>query len=133
MSMKKVITCLVAACALAFSLVLCGCGPSYDEDEVRTQFLGTWTLSSIQEGGADVSADDIESMKKMNIVITATFNDDGTFNLDMMGDKVDGTFEVTDDNQIATSITTYEDMTGTIENGTLILDDGASQLLFTKE
>lgn len=134
MSMKKLLTCAIAACALAFSLVLCACGPSFDEDEVRLQFLGTWTLSSIQEGGEDVSADDIRAMKDMNITVTATFNDDGTFSMNMMGDdSLTGTFEVTDENEITTSITAYEEMKGSIDEGTLILDDGSSQLLFKKE
>ena len=133
---KRTLTWALACCLLACSLVLAGCssGPSYDEEQVKSTFVGTWTISKVYEGGTEVAADDIAYMKKLKVDVTATFNDDYTFRMDLYGDTLEGTYEVTDENEILTNISSYDNMNGYLDDdGSLVLDDGSSQIIMTKE
>lgn len=133
MKLRKTITCLLCACVFALSLALCACGPSYNEEDVRDTFLGTWALDSCVEGGAKVSEDDIAAMKNYKLETTATFAEDGSFSMDMYGDALSGSYAVTNDNEVTVTISGYVDMIGSIEEGVLTLDDGNSQLLLSKK
>ena len=78
----------VAAFAIALCFALVGCGGG-DKADPKKAVIGTWELSEL----TGASEDDMAMMKAFGLTIEATFAEDGTFELGMFVESMDGTWD----------------------------------------
>ena len=81
-----VLCCVFALCA---SLVACGGGT-----DPKAAWVGTYDLIEMNDNGTITSQDDLEMLKALGVEVNAELNSDGTAAISMMGEKLEGTWEV---------------------------------------
>lgn len=119
--MKRTVKALLAMALIAamlFALVACGGS--------KSDIVGTWKLSSMEEDGDAV---DLDSLEELGLTCTLKVKSDGTAVLDLFGDTTDLKWE--DGKMWATG---EEDFTVSykLSGNKLILEEGGEKLVFKK-
>lgn len=91
--MKKAGIIAILCCVFALSMALVGCGGGGADP--KQAFIGTWELVEMNDNGTVTSQSDLEQLKALGITITAEFNENGSASINMMGEKMEGTWEAT--------------------------------------
>lgn len=119
--MKRTVKALLAMALIAamlFALVACGGS--------KSDIVGTWKLSSMEEDGDAV---DLDSLEELGLTCTLKVKSDGTAVLDLFGDTTDLKWE--DGKMWAAG---EEDFTVSykLSGNKLILEEGGEKLVFKK-
>ena len=96
MKAKRVLVLLVAI-LMVFSLVACSKGEGGGNAVEKPSPVGTYTLSSMEEGGEEVPQDDLNMLAEMGLKVTMEVKEDGTGAIDLFGEMLEFTW---DDNYI---------------------------------
>ena len=133
--MRKTGILLSLCCALALCLALVGCGGSSGEgggnDAAKAAFAGSWDLVEITQNGEETSSEDIEMLSSLGLDVYLTLNEDGTSELVLFGESMEGTW--TAESETAGTIVIQGASTAmTIEGENLMLEEEDSSLTFKK-
>lgn len=117
-------------CTFALSLVLVGCAGGGGDNSKN--FVGEWTLTSMETGGETIAQEDIAMLEAFGMSASLTLKEDKTAVLDVFGEALKGTWE-------AKSATTAkltldgEGIEANLKDGKLSLVSGEDTLIFTKK
>ena len=115
-----------AICAMAMCALLAACGSAAASGK---DMVGYWELASGKTDGEELTADDVELMKSMDVRFILHLAEDGTATFDSFGDVEDVNWDI---NKASMS---YGGTTGSfkLSEGTLTYGDGNSnELVFKK-
>ena len=121
--LKKVVALM--ACALVACFVIAGCG----KQDFTQDFIGTWEICEMEEGGEVTSQDDLDLLRKFNLNVTLELTEDKAV-LDLFGETQEGTWEAT---ASKTGTITFEDSSADMainDEGVLELSSESSVLRF---
>lgn len=128
--MKKHLGVLLACvCAFALCLGLAACGGSGSTN--KADYAGTWSLTGLVEDGEETSQEDLDLLASMGLEVFLNLNEDGTMAFVLFGEPLDGTWDITGDNQLGITME-GETTTATVEGGTLTMEQDGSKMTFTK-
>ena len=115
---------------MVFGLSACASGGGAGGGDAKTAAVGNWELAEMT--GADVPEGGVAALKEMGMTITLEMGADGTFTMDLMGDKQSGTWEAKDGGTIAM---TADGVTvdAKLEGGKLSLTQEGMGLVFSKK
>ena len=123
--MKKLASIIAAAamaCILAFTAVACS------KSDPTEAYVGSWDLSEIT-GAEGISSDDMALMESMGLYIVLELNQDGTAVLDMVGERVSGTWSAESETE-ATITFDGAPVTATLQDGKLNFSIEGESMVF---
>lgn len=82
----------IVACAFALCLVVTACGSSKKYAE---EFVGHYQIVSMDYDGESISEDDMESLREWGLDVVMVLDEDGTGEINLMGEVSDVTWEAT--------------------------------------
>lgn len=88
--MKKAGIIAILCCAFALCAALVACGGGTDP---KAAWVGTWDLVEMNDRGTVTSQEDLEMLKALGVEVYAELNADGSASINMMGEKMEGTWE----------------------------------------
>lgn len=121
----------VAACAIALTVALTGCGGGGNSADNAANFQGNWVLTSGNVDGQEVTPEVMDEAAKLGMSIYMQFNEDGSCVLNVLGSEMQGTWEAKDATTVAL---TFEGDTADakLEGDELVLSVDGSSLKFKK-
>ena len=132
--MKKLGIIASLCCAFVLSLALFGCGSGSNGDDpeaAKAAFAGTWNLTGMTQDGQETSADDIKMLAALGLEVYLDLNDDGTAQLMLFGESMDGTWEAS--STTAGKVTLNgESVDMTIDGEQLKMEQAEASLTFEK-
>ena len=118
----------VAACAIALTVALTGCGGGGNS---AANFQGNWVLTSGNVDGQEVTPEVMDEAAKLGMSIYMQFNEDGSCVLNVLGSEMQGTWEAKDATPVA--IPFQGDTTDAkLEGDELVLSVEGNSLRFKK-
>jgi len=125
--MKKIGYIIAAACIAALCFTLVGCGGGQDNAK---NFVGKYEMTSFTQNGQNMDSY-IQAAKQMGAVITMEMDKDGNFVIDMINDKMEGTWKA---NSATECALTYQNDTikGTLNGDTLTISEDNNSMSFKK-
>lgn len=126
--MKRMLaSMLAAACTLALSFALIGCG----EADYSKNFAGDWKLCSMEDENGTTSEDEVALLEAFGMSVTLNLSEDGIASLSMMGDTLEGTWEAVSATECTVTIE-GDAITGTLTEDQLSLGYDGQYLMFEK-
>lgn len=86
----------VAACAIALTVALTGCGGGGNSADNAANFQGNWVLTSGNVDGQEVTPEIMDQAAELGMSIYMQFNEDGSCVLNVLGSEMQGTWEAKD-------------------------------------
>lgn len=118
------------AVLVALAIGLVGCG-SQEEPDYTKNFSGEWTLTSLVENGEKTTEKELKAMKSWGMTFSLTLNEDKTATLDILGEKLEGTWEPKDATT-ATVTMDNQDVDAILDGDELTLKQDDEQMTFER-
>lgn len=121
----KIIALILCALIMCGMLTACGSGGSASKG---AKMVGYWELTEATADGEELTADDIKTLKEMDLLFILHLSEDGKATFDSFGDVEEYTWDV----EKATM--TIDDVSGTLElsDDTLTYSDESNKFVFKK-
>ena len=140
---KRNLAIVLLCCVFALTLGLVGCGggsgsggnsASASADPVaqsKEAFTGSWDLTGMVSNGEEMSQENLDLLKSMNMEVYLELKDDGTANLVVFDEVMAGTWTP---KTATTADSTFENETIalTLEGDTLTMTQGDDKMTFVK-
>lgn len=123
--MKKRALTLLLALAMIVSLAACGGGNGP---------AGSYKMTKMNAAGVEMNIDDLAAMAGVDMTVTLELKDDGNFSLDMSAlgtGSVSGTW--TSSGSTVTLTAEGEDISCSLNGGTLVMEQDGQSLTFEKQ
>ncbi len=124
--MKKRALTLLLALAMIVSLAACGGGGG--------GAAGSYKMTKMNAAGVEMNIDDLAAMAGVDMTVTLELKDDGNFSLDMSAlgtGSVSGTW--TSSGSTVTLTAEGEDISCSLNGGTLVMEQDGQSLTFEKQ
>lgn len=132
MTGQRILSVLLVA-LLLLTLIGCGKGGGASKEDFSKDFVKTWNAVEITSGDSDsaVSRDLMKEMNGLGMYMTLELKGDGSFIMDMMGDKEEGKWEA----KSATEAKLHDTESGDsvdlkLEGSTLTMDLDGDRVIF---
>lgn len=128
--MKRIVSVVLASMfALMLGTALVGCGGSED---YTANFAGEYKLVEMEENGEVTPQEDLAMLEALGLTVNLNLNaEDGTAELDMMGDVMSGTWTANSATECSVTLD-GETLDGTLADNMLTISDGSSSMTFEK-
>ncbi len=103
----RIIACIL--CAFLMCGILTACSGTGGSASKGAKMVGYWELTGGTSGGEELTADDIKTLKEMDLLFILYLSEDGKATFDSFGDVEDMTWD------IENATLTVDDITGTLE------------------
>jgi len=130
---RKLLVCALAACAMTLCLALAGCGGggATNDKDAKEAFIGSWKLAGMITDGEEATAEDIAMLDAFGMSVGLNVNEDGTCELIMFGEPLDGTWEAKSATEAKFTID-GSPITATIADGKLKMDEDGYAMTFER-
>lgn len=124
MKTKRFAFVAMMACVAALCLALFGCG-----GDNKANFVGDWTLESMSDSSMTITGD---QLKSFGLEITMNVKDDGTGSLNLMGEKMDFTWEAKSATEMSVKSKDTTASTFNLADGKLTGELESQKIVFAK-
>lgn len=130
---KKILALLACVTALCVSLALVGCGGGGggEAKDPSANFVGTWTLTGMEENGEAMSQDDLDLMASMGLSCDLVLNEDKSGQLVIFGEGMDLVWQAKDASTVALTAE-GETIECKLADGVITLEESGTKLFFAK-
>ncbi len=127
MKKRAIALTTMLACMLVLCFALVGCGANNN----KANFVGNWTLDSMESSGVTMTGDQLSAM---GITVTMTVSDDGKGKLTIMGESDDFTWEAKSATEMLIKSPDTTDTVFTLADGKLtgVGSSGTEKMVFKK-